>query len=252
MKKIFISIIAALFTFISSAQIAPPKQTDTLIVTSVRYNYTDIRKENWPIDTIYKSTTSFQIGADIFDIMEVCGSFSSVRFVLSDSEKKETYILDFEEYSKKNVKIEFSGYEFRCTYKELQHTILNGKYITEDKLKSMCKEQQHNDVEISAQMVEEKPSFNGGDANQFAKWVNSRLEYPRTAEKSGIQGRVTLQFTIETDGSVTNVKVLRGVEPSLDKEAIRVVSMSPKWSPGKQGGSAVPVTYTFPVIFQLR
>lgn len=88
MKSFLISVIAILFTFVCSAQIAPPKQTDTLIVTSVRYNYTDIRKENWPIDTIYKSTTSFQVGADIFDIMEVRGSSSSVRFVLSDSEKK--------------------------------------------------------------------------------------------------------------------------------------------------------------------
>ena len=101
-------------------------------------------------------------------------------------------------------------------------------------------------------LVEEKPSFQGGDANQFSKWVNSRLEYPEIAKENGVQGRVTLQFTVEKDGSVTKVKVLRGVDPSLDKEAVRVVSMSPKWSPGKQRDRAVPVTYTFPVIFQLR
>ncbi len=105
---------------------------------------------------------------------------------------------------------------------------------------------------IPFQLVEEKPSFQGGDANQFSKWVNSRLEYPEIAKENGVQGRVTLQFTVEKDGSVTKVKVLRGVDPSLDKEAVRVVSMSPKWSPGKQRDRAVPVTYTFPVIFQLR
>ena len=105
---------------------------------------------------------------------------------------------------------------------------------------------------IPFQLVEEKPSFQGGDANQFSKWVNSRLVYPEMAKENGVQGRVTLQFTVEKDGSVTKVKVLRGVDPSLDKEAVRVVSMSPKWKPGKQRDRAVPVTYTFPVIFQLR
>ncbi len=105
---------------------------------------------------------------------------------------------------------------------------------------------------IPFQLVEEKPSFQGGDANQFSKWVNQRLNYPEIAKENGVQGRVTLQFTVEKDGSVTKVKVLRGVDPSLDKEAVRVVSQSPKWKPGKQRDRAVPVTYTFPVIFQLR
>ena len=105
---------------------------------------------------------------------------------------------------------------------------------------------------IPFQLVEEKPSFQGGDANQFSKWVNQRLVYPEIAKENGVQGRVTLQFTVEKDGTVTKVRVLRGVDPSLDKEAVRVVSMSPKWKPGKQRDRAVPVTYTFPVIFKLR
>ena len=108
------------------------------------------------------------------------------------------------------------------------------------------------DDAIPFMLVEEKPSFMGGDANAFSKWVNERLEYPEIAKENGVQGRVTLQFTVNTDGSVSNVKVLRGVDPSLDKEAVRVVSMSPKWTPGKQRDRAVKVTYTFPVIFQLR
>lgn len=105
---------------------------------------------------------------------------------------------------------------------------------------------------IPFQLVEERPSFMGGDANQFSAWVNKRLVYPEIAKENGVQGRVTLQFTVEKDGSVTKVKVLRGVDPSLDKEAVRVVSMSPKWKPGKQRDRVVPVTYTFPVYFQLR
>ena len=113
-------------------------------------------------------------------------------------------------------------------------------------------EEEVEEEAIPFQLVEEKPSFNGGDANKFSKWVNERLVYPEIAKENGVQGRVTLQFTVEKDGSVTKVKVLRGVDPSLDKEAVRVVSSSPKWKPGKQRDRAVPVTYTFPVIFQLR
>lgn len=105
---------------------------------------------------------------------------------------------------------------------------------------------------IPVQLVEEKPSFMGGDANYFSKWVNENLVYPEIAKENGVQGRVTLQFTIRKDGTITNVKVLRGVEPSLDKEAVRVVLMSPKWKPGMQDDRPVSVTYTFPVIFQLR
>ena len=101
-------------------------------------------------------------------------------------------------------------------------------------------------------LVEEKPSFNGGDANEFTKWVFSNMVYPEVARENGISGRVTLQFTIEADGSLTNIKVLRGVDPSLDQEAIRVVSMSPKWTPGRQRDKAVRVTYNFPIYFQLR
>lgn len=105
---------------------------------------------------------------------------------------------------------------------------------------------------VPFQLVEVKPQFNGGDANEFSKWVNSHLEYPEEAKELCITGRVTLQFTIKADGRVTNVRVLQGLEESLDKEAVRVVSMSPKWSPGRIKGRAVDVTFTFPVIFQLR
>ena len=105
---------------------------------------------------------------------------------------------------------------------------------------------------IPFQLVEERPTFNGGDANKFSKWVNSRLVYPEVAKGNGVQGRVMLQFTIQRNGSIADVSVLRSVDPELDMEAVRVVSMSPKWKPGKQRGRAVPVRYTFPVIFQLR
>ena len=121
-----------------------------------------------------------------------------------------------------------------------------------DYIESAPEEETIEEEAIPFQLVEEKPSFNGGDANEFSKWVNSRLVYPEIAKENGVQGRVTLQFTVNADGTVSNVKVLRGVDSSLDKEAVRVVSSSPKWKPGKQRDRAVKVTYTFPVIFQLR
>ena len=105
---------------------------------------------------------------------------------------------------------------------------------------------------IPFQLVEVKPCFNGGDANTFAQWVNENVNYPDEAKKNNISGRVALQFTVEADGTVANVKVLRGVNPLLDEEAIRVVSSSPQWTPGYQEGSPVRVTYIFPVIFKLQ
>ena len=115
-----------------------------------------------------------------------------------------------------------------------------------------AEEEEIEEEAIPFMLVEQKPSFQGGDANAFSKWVNSRLNYPEIAKENGVQGRVMLQFTVGADGVVRDVKVLRGVDPSLDKEAVRVVSMSPKWTPGKQRDRNVKVTYTFPVIFQLR
>ena len=106
--------------------------------------------------------------------------------------------------------------------------------------------------EIPLAIVEEKPKVRGGEANEFTKWVYDNIVYPEIAKENGVQGRVTLQFTIDTDGSVTNVKVLRGVDSSLDKEAVRVVSSSPKWKPGMQRNKPVKVKYTFPVVFNLR
>ncbi|MBR1926198.1 MAG: TonB family protein, partial [Bacteroidales bacterium] len=105
---------------------------------------------------------------------------------------------------------------------------------------------------IPFQMVDQKPTFNGGDANEFSKWVNSNLVYPKEAMDRSIQGRVTLQFTVTRAGKVKYVKVIRGIDTLLDNEAIRVVSASPDWTPGVQKGRTVDVTYTFPVIFVLR
>ena len=105
---------------------------------------------------------------------------------------------------------------------------------------------------VSFASVEQKPTFDGGDANNFAKWVNNHINYPAAAQEQGVQGRVVLGFVVDENGQVGDVKVLRGVDPALDAEAVRVVSSSPKWAAGQQNGQPVKVTYTFPVVFQIQ
>ena len=100
--------------------------------------------------------------------------------------------------------------------------------------------------------IEVKPTFNGGSALEFSKWVNENLQYPESAKNAGVQGRITLQFTVGTDGKVGDVRILRGIDPDLDAEALRVVSSSPAWTPGYVKGKPVKVMYTFPLVFRLR
>lgn len=100
--------------------------------------------------------------------------------------------------------------------------------------------------------VEVKPTFQGGNAGEFAKWVNENLKYPQTAKDAEVQGRVVAQFVVGSDGKVGDVKILRGVHPDLDAEVVRVISSSPDWTPGYVKGEPVKVTYTFPVVFKTR
>jgi protein TonB len=100
-------------------------------------------------------------------------------------------------------------------------------------------------------VVEQMPQFKGGDA-ALMDYLNKNIKYPVIAEENGIQGRVVTTFVVERDGSITDVKVIKSVDPSLDKEAVRVVKSMPKWNPGKQNGSAVRVKFTLPVTFRLQ
>ena len=101
------------------------------------------------------------------------------------------------------------------------------------------------------EVVEQMPSFPGGQAALF-EFLSKNIRYPVVAEENGIQGRVTVQFVVEKDGSVTDVRIMKSVDPSLDKEAERVVKSMPKWIPGKQNGSPVRVNYYVPVVFRLQ
>ena len=100
-------------------------------------------------------------------------------------------------------------------------------------------------------VVEQMPSFKGGES-ALMNYLKNAIHYPAIAEENGIQGRVVCTFVVERDGSITDVKVARSVDPSLDKEATRVIKSMPKWIPGKQNGSAVRVKFTLPVTFKLQ
>lgn len=100
-------------------------------------------------------------------------------------------------------------------------------------------------------IVEEMPEFPGGE-EALRKFIATSVKYPVIAQENGIQGRVYVSFVVNTKGKVTDVKIARGVDPNLDKEAIRVVNSMPAWKPGKQRGKAVKVSYTVPINFVLQ
>ena len=101
------------------------------------------------------------------------------------------------------------------------------------------------------EVVEEMPKYPGGTEAMMA-FIGQHLQYPSVSIENGVQGRVVVQFVIEKDGTPTDFKVIRNVDPYLDKEAIRVLSLMPKWTPGRQRGVPVKVRYTVPVTFRLQ
>lgn len=100
-------------------------------------------------------------------------------------------------------------------------------------------------------IVEDMPEFPGGEL-ALRKWIANNIKYPVIAAENGIQGKVYVQFVVDKDGSISNARIARGVDPSLDQEALRVVNNLPKWKPGMQRGKPVRVSYTVPINFQLQ
>ena len=101
-------------------------------------------------------------------------------------------------------------------------------------------------------IVEDMPTFQGGDMGEFWKYAMSEIRYPEVAAENGLSGTVYMQFTVSAAGYVIDVKVIKGVHPDLDNEAIRVIKNSPKWEPGKQRGRRVPVIMSLPMKFILQ
>jgi protein TonB len=101
-------------------------------------------------------------------------------------------------------------------------------------------------------VVEDMPTFKGGGVAAFRNYVQRNIEYPTIAAENGIEGTVFVKFVVDTDGGISNVQVMRGVDPSLDEEAMRVIRNAPEWEPGKQRGKPVRVQFTIPIVFKLQ
>lgn len=119
------------------------------------------------------------------------------------------------------------------------------------KAKEVIADEKPKEEEKPFDIVEQMPTFPGGDA-KLMEWLGKNIKYPAIAEENGVQGRVIVRFVVGKDGSISQASVVRSVDPSLDKEALRVVKAMPRWIPGKQNGAAVPVWFTLPVTFQLQ
>lgn len=113
-------------------------------------------------------------------------------------------------------------------------------------------EEEEPEEQTIFEVVEQMPEFPNGGMAGLMQYLSKNIKYPTIAQENGTQGRVTVQFVVNRDGSIVDAKVLRGVDPYLDKEAIRVISSMPKWNPGMQRGKAVRVKYTVPVMFRLQ
>lgn len=129
---------------------------------------------------------------------------------------------------------------------------LTGSDLGNLDVKTFTKKEEAVEEDIPVVTAEEMPTFQGKDINAFRKWCGENLVYPSIAQDNGIQGRVFLSFVVERDGSVSNVKVLRGADRELDRAAMEVIAKSPKWSPGRNRGKPVRFTYNMPIDFILQ
>lgn len=127
----------------------------------------------------------------------------------------------------------------------------NGEVLKAKEVIAEPEPPKHEEENKVFDIVEQEPMFPGGQT-ALMKYLSEHTKYPVVAQENGVQGRITVQFVVEKDGSISDVHVLRGVDPSLDKEAVRVVKSMPRWTPGKQNGINVRVNYRVPVLFRLQ
>ena len=128
---------------------------------------------------------------------------------------------------------------------------VNGEVLKAKEVIAQPEPPKHEEEAKVFDVVEQMPSFPGGPS-ALMEYLHDHVKYPVVAQENGVQGRVFVSFIVERDGSITDVRVVRSVDPSLDREAARVVSSMPRWTPGKQNGSAVRVKYNVPVSFRLQ
>lgn len=203
------------------SQLPVPQQSDTLVITKMSYNYIEIQKENWPFKTVIKSPSRFIIGDQIITIKESRPAFYDNRKIIYYDENDG--ILEYKE-SNGVITINYDKYILTCTKTPSEQPVYK--------------------------LVDPKPSFMGKDLSYFTKWVASNYVLPDIAKESCIQGRIKVSFIVKADGSVSNVTITQSLDPAFDEEAVRVVSSSPKWSPGMIDGKPVDIQYTIPIIIR--
>ena len=144
------------------------------------------------------------------------------------------------------------GIHMKADVQNLEEMVVTAYAPEEEKKQPVAKEEvKQTEEEVIFQVVEQMPEFPGG-MSEAMKFLAKNIKYPVAAQQAKIEGRVIVQFVVGKDGSISDVHTVRSVSPELDAEAIRVVSMMPKWNPGKQRGKAVPVSYTMPIMFRLQ
>ena len=144
------------------------------------------------------------------------------------------------------------GVHMKADVQNLEEMVVTAYAPEEEKKQPVAKEEvKQPEEEVIFQVVEQMPEFPGG-MSEAMKFLAKNIKYPVAAQQAKIEGRVIVQFVVGKDGSISDVHTVRSVSPELDAEAIRVVSMMPKWNPGKQRGKAVPVSYTMPIMFRLQ
>lgn len=204
-------------------QLPVPQQSDTLVITKMSYNFVEIQKENWPFKTVIKSPSRFIIGDKVFTIKDSQSmSYNNRKIAYYDeNDGKLEYM---ESYGV--ITINYANYILTCTKTPSEQPVY--------------------------ELVDPKPSFKGKDLSYFTKWVASNYVLPDIAKESCIQGRIKVSFIVKADGSVSNVTITQSLDPAFDEEAVRVVSSSPKWSPGMIDGKPVNVQCTIPVVIYFR
>ncbi len=141
-----------------------------------------------------------------------------------------------------NVEDEFVGFDSEFTYENILD-ITDFVFTSPD--------DKYDKTDKPFMFVEEMPEFPGGE-KALLNYLATNVRYPVIAQENGIQGKVYITFVVDKNGTIDNVSILRGVDKSIDNEAIRVISSMPKWKPGKQRGKAVKVQYTVPIVFELK
>lgn len=299
----------------ANAQLKAPVQSDTLKITSVIYNYEEIRRENWPCTEIIKSTTEFVFGDQRIGIKSASPGYQRKydgKEIMYDVDGS-GYIHYYDNPSQRVVV--YSGYEFICegemtepeymvmhaitdlprrdemrippitspqegvacfqlsvrrdgkvssaTFVESQSTISDGNVIKALQREAMLQRYASHYLPdmasrsgfvyyvIGHTTLLQNASFNGGDPNKFALWVNAHVKYPSAAKRKGEQGIVYTCFTVFADGTVGNIAIVKGVSESLNDEATKVISKSPKWTPAQIDGKAISMSFLFPVEFWL-